>query len=168
MSPPRKEKREREREREREGERERRKERKEEEKLSGSEHDTPSSSLGLRKIRVFPENSQKIAGGEEKARSKVAKAKRASSLSRLEKRTFSRSAGRRRRFIHLSLSVRGAPLSLPLSSFLPVHYKIHTQHTKNAGRSVHGQSKHHQFPPSSDFPSFLRTAAAPAGGSRSS
>ena len=81
MSPPRKEKREREREREREGERERRKERKEEEKLSGSEHDTLSSSLGLRKIRVFPENSQKIAGGEEKARSKVAKAKRAPSLS---------------------------------------------------------------------------------------
>ena len=49
-------------------ERERRKERKEEEKLSGSEHDTRSSSLGLRKIRVFPENSEKISGGE-KARS---------------------------------------------------------------------------------------------------
>ena len=59
--------------------RERGKERKEEEKLSGSEHDTPFS-LGLRKIRVYPENSEKIAGGEEKARSEVAKAKRAFSL----------------------------------------------------------------------------------------
>lgn len=103
-------------------------------------------SLGLRKIRDFPENSEEISGGEKSPKQCEP---RSIHPTLAWKRTFGR------RFIHLSLSVRGAPLSLVLLCLLPVHYKIHTQHTKNAGRSPgHPRAGQTSSIPSSHFLSF--------------
>ena len=84
-------------------------------------------SLGLRKIRDFPENSEKISGGEKSPKQDEPR----SIQPRLAwKRTYGR------RFIHLSLSVRGAPPSPSLC--LPPRRSI-TRYIHNTRRMPVGR-----------------------------
>ena len=112
---------------------------------------TRYSSLGLRKIRDFPENSEKISGGEKSPKQYEP---RSIHPTLAWKRTFGR------RFIHLSLSVRGAPLPPCASSRSITRYIHNTRRMPVGRRAIHGQSKHHQFPPPTSSPSDCSSSRA--------